>query len=349
MDGFAFAARDTVRATVNSPVALPIRGESRAGSARLMIGDGSACAINTGAIVPIGCDTVLPSEHAIIRDQAGGPALGFAAPEAPGRNVRLRGEDARVGETVLSSGNIIGAEAIGALACFGVTDLLVFAPPRLAIVATGDELTGDAPSGIVDSNGPMVAAAAQALGLPVTRHAPVGDAVGTIEASFRTILDTGSADILVSTGGVSAGDHDHVSAALAAMGATIHFHGIRMRPGKPVLFATFPNGTPFFGLPGNPVAALIGFRFLVAAAVRAMMDREVEQGDPVSLDVIGRPGTTVLLKARQGRTAAEIEILPGQQSHRMRSLLEANSWLAVDEGPSGSTRVRRFPLRPELD
>lgn len=347
MDGFAFAAGDTAGATPAAPAGLPITCESRAGRAPPMLGEGSACTISTGAMMPIGCDTVVPTERAVLLERAGHRVLTFEAPEIPGRNVRLRGEDARAGELVLPAGRMIAAQAIGALACYGLSDLSVLAQPRIAILPTGDELAGDAPSGVVDSNGPMIAAAARALGLPVTRHAPVGDAARTIEAAFRAILGTGSTDLLVSTGGVSAGDHDHVAAALRAMGATIHFHGIRMRPGKPVLFATFEDGTPFFGLPGNPVAALVGFRFLVTAAIRAMIGRPIEQGEPMTLDVAGRPGTTVFIKAR--RSGAAIEVLPGQQSHRMRPLLDANCWLAVDELASMQTRVRCFTLAATMD
>jgi molybdopterin molybdotransferase len=120
-----------------------------------------------------------------------------------------------------------------------------------------------------------------------------------------------------------------------------------MRPGKPVLFATFADGTPFFGLPGNPVAALVGFRFLVTAAIRAMTGRPIEQGEPITLDVAGRPGTTVFLKAR--RSVAAIEVLPGQQSHRMRPLLDANCWLAVDEDLSSRSQVRCFGLSATMD
>lgn len=347
MDGFAFAARDTAGATAAMPAGLPITCESRAGRAPPLPGAGSACAISTGAMLPPGCDTVLPRERAAISDRAGRRVLTFETPETAARNVRLRGEDARAGDLILSAGSMIGAEAIGALGCYGLIDLPVFALPRVSIVPTGDELAADAPSGIVDSNGPMIAAAARVLGLPVTRHAPVGDGARTIEAAFRAILGAGSTDILVSTGGVSTGDHDHVAAALRAMGATIHFHGILMRPGKPVLYATFADGTPLFGLPGNPVAALVGFRFLVAAAIRAMTGRPAERGEPVSLDVAGRPGTTILLKAR--RSAGAIEVLPGQQSHRMRPLLEANCWLAVDEEGSSRPQVRYFTLAATMD
>ncbi len=348
MDGFAFSADATKSAVPDRSILLPIAGESRAGGVLPIANAGSACAISTGAMMPPGCDTVIARERAMVVEKSKQNFLRFDSPEPAGRNVRHRGEDMHAGTPVLPPGTVISAEKIGALGCFGLTALPVFAQPRIAIIPTGDELI-DAlvPSGIVDANGPMIAAAAKALGLSVIRKAPVADSARSIEEALQSVLLSRSADILLSTGGVSAGDHDHVSAALRAIGATIHFHGIRMRPGKPLLFATFPCGTVFFGLPGNPVAALVGFRFLVTAAIRAMAGRILEAGTPVVIDTAGREGTTLFLKARQ--SAGGIEILPGQQSHRMRPLLEANCWLAVDRNERDGTLVRHFPLSASME
>ncbi|WEK00872.1 MAG: molybdopterin molybdotransferase MoeA [Candidatus Sphingomonas phytovorans] len=351
MDGFAFAARDVSGATADCPVTLPVGGESRAGGALPSISEGAACVISTGAMMPPEYDTVIATERASVTELAGRMSLRFDAPETAGRNVRRRGEDVRAGELVLPIGSAISPETIGALGCFGLVDLPVWAQPRVAIIPTGDELVGHGtPSGIADSNGPMIAAATAALGLPVTRSAPVADCPRSIENALRAALTPGSADIIISTGGVSVGNHDHVSATLRAMGATVHFHGARMRPGKPILFATFENGPMFFGLPGNPVAALVGFRFFVSAAIRAMAGRPLEKGQSVPADLPTRPGTTLLLKARQSAAdgGQSIEILPDQRSHMMRPLLSANRWLAVDEEAS-LPRARCFPLAATLE
>lgn len=351
MDGFAFAARDVSGATTDRPVTLPIRGESRAGGPFPVAVEGSACAISTGAMMPPEYDTVIATERASIADLAGHASLRFDAPEIAGRNVRRRGEDVRAGELVLPTGSAISPEMIGALGCFGLLDVPVWAQPRVAIIPTGDELVGHGtPSGIADSNGPMIAAATAALGLPVTRSPPVADCPRSIENALRIALTPGSADIIISTGGVSVGNHDHVSATLRGMGATVHFHGVRMRPGKPVLFATFQGGPMFFGLPGNPVAALVGFRFFVTAAIRAMMGRPLEEGRFVLADLPTRPGTTLLLKGRQSvaDSGRSIEIPPDQRSHMMRPLLSANRWLAVDEEAS-LPRARSFPLAATLE
>lgn len=348
MDGFAFAAGATAGATAEMPAALAIAGEYRAGHSSTAAIPGAAYPISTGARMPIGCDTVITTERARVIEKSGQRFLVFHMPETIGRNVRCQGEDAQAGALVLPPGQRITAEAIGALASYGVSDAPVFRSPRISIIPTGDELGGaSAPSTIPDANGPMIRASAASLGLPVQCHAPVDDDPAQIERAFRAVLASGSTDILISTGGVSGGDHDHIAAVLRAMGARIHFHGVRMRPGKPVLFASFADGTLFFGLPGNPVAALLGFRFFVLAAVRAMLGRPPETGEPVSVDVPGRAGTTLFLRARRDQSG--IEVLPEQQSHRMRSLLAANCWLSVDLAPAGRSLVRCYGLSANLE
>jgi molybdopterin molybdotransferase len=353
MDGFAFAASATDRATAEMPVELVVAGEYRAGHSPTPAIDGATYPISTGAKMPIGCDTVITTERARLIEREGRRFLSFRMPETAGRNVRRQGEDAQTGELVLPSGRRITAEAIGALASYGLSHVPVFRCPRITIIPTGDELVGiSTPNAIPDSNGPMIAASAASLGLPVQCHAPVGDDPEQIERAFRAVLANGSTDILISTGGVSTGDHDHIAAVLRAMGARVYFHGVRMRPGKPVLFAKLADGTLFFGLPGNPVASLLGFRFLVLAAVRAMLGRSPETGAPETVDVAGREGTTLFLRAHRGSSShgqSNIEILPGQQSHMMRSLLAANCWLSVDLAPSGAPLVRSYDLSANLE
>ncbi|QNA85341.1 molybdopterin molybdotransferase MoeA [Sphingomonas sp. So64.6b] len=352
MDGFAFAAGATAAATAHVPVELVVAGEYRAGHSPTPAIAGAAYPISTGAKMPVGCDTVITTERASVVQQGERRVLTFAIPEAAGRNVRRQGEDARAGEPVLPSGRRITAETIGALASYGLSHVPVFRHPRISIIPTGDELVGTArPDAIPDANGPMIAASAASLGLPVQCHPPVGDDPGQIERAFRAVLASGSTDILISTGGVSTGDHDHIAAVLRAMGARIYFHGVRMRPGKPVLFAKLADGTLFFGLPGNPVASLLGFRFLVLAAVRTMLGRPPETGAPETVDVAGRENTTLFLRAHRGSSRGRpgIEILPGQQSHMMRSLLAANCWLSVDLDAAGNSLVRRYDLSATLE
>ncbi|WP_010185854.1 molybdopterin molybdotransferase MoeA [Sphingomonas sp. PAMC 26605] len=339
MDGFAFTSADTVDALPGWPVLLPIAAAVRAGIRPLSHGPGTACRISTGAPLPAGCDHVLPHEEA--RIVKGALVIEGALPA--GRNVRRRGEDAAAGAAVLAPGIRVTPERIGALACYGVETLKVARRPAIALLPTGDELlarpSAERPAAIFDANSVMLAALLRAQGLEPLRAAPVGDDAGQIERAIAAASDSA---IVVATGGASGGDHDHLAQALTRLGATVHFHGVRMRPGKPVVFATLPGGALFFGLPGNPVAALLGARFFLGAALRAMLGESPERGDVVETVTELRPDTTLFLKAVRDPGGA-IEILADQRSHTLRPLIAANCWVVADTTPLGPRR-RVFPL-----
>ena len=211
-----------------------------------------------------------------------------------------------------------------------------------AHVLAADRLHGD------DTTVPVISALAVEAGARFVAVSTVRDDVAsTAEAIDRLARESG-ADIIVSTGGVSVGARDCIPAALQALGAQIRFHGVGMRPGKPVLFAILPSGALFFGLPGNPFAAYVGFRFFVNSALRAMLGLAEERGVPLSADLPGRPGMTLIQKARvdvdrEGRLVPVI--LAGQQSHMLRPLLEANALVAID-GTGYGHSVRAFPISP---
>lgn len=343
MDGFAFASSRCEGASPSAPVVLRIGGDGRAGRMPPAAGATEAYRISTGAPIPAGCDTVVARELA----RRDGDALMLTSPAAPGRNIRRRGEDATRGDRVLGPGHVLSPEVIGALGCYGIGEVVVARPPTLAILSTGDELLADPGSAVFDANGAMIAAMAQALGLAAVRYPAIADDPAQLANSLARVMSS-DVDIVVSTGGVSAGDHDHLPAVVRAAGATVHFHGVSMRPGKPVLFATLPNGALYFGLPGNPVAAALGFRFLVAAAIRKTLGLGIERGTIVSTEAVARPGATLLLKARfEGHDdQCRITILPDQRSHTMRPLIDANCWVAVDLNADGSARHRRYALAP---
>ena len=143
----------------------------------------------------------------------------------------------------------------------------------------------------------------------------------------------------MTTGGISAGPRDFLMRVLASMQAEILFHGIRMRPGKPAVFARVPVGRLILCLPGTPLAALIAGRFLMVQAIRAYRGLPLEQGVPVRTDQ-GRPGTTLVLKARN--RPGGVEVLPGQRSHMLRSLTDADCWIVTDERGDGT--ALRFSL-----
>ncbi|WP_294393349.1 gephyrin-like molybdotransferase Glp [uncultured Sphingomonas sp.] len=348
MDGYALRSVDVEGASPDTPVSLMLDPLIAAGRLAGTLQPGHAAAIATGAPIPDGADCVLLREAAMLT----GDRVAVAQPIAMAANVRRRGEDARSGQQVLPVGARIGAEAVGALIAFGVDNVVVRRRPRLAILSTGSELRADAghlhPAAIIDSNGSMIRAAAAELGLTCDRIGAVADEPTLIEAAIAQGMSSG-ADLILSTGGVSAGQFDLVRQALEQRGGRVLFHGVRMRPGKPLLFALLPDGRPYFGLPGNPVAALVAFRFFVTAAVRALMALGEEQGEAVPMTEPGRDGTTIFLRCRQDRDGAglvRLDTALDQRSHVLSSVLAADAWLRIDRDDAPGATL--FPKRPDL-
>jgi molybdopterin molybdotransferase len=341
MDGYALAACDTASAAPGKPVVLPLMMPAFAGAPPAVWRSGQAVPISTGARIPIGCDTVVARERATI-DQG---RLIAASPEVQRRHIRRRGEDARAGECVLDAGRVVSPGMIGALASYGISHLPVRTPPQIALFATGDELIGGTADGIFDSNTPMITAALRGAGLNPHIYQPAKDDRCELASLIDMALAQSRPQIIVSTGGVSAGDRDYVLRTLEDRGAAIRFHGVSMRPGKPVLFATLPCGALYFGLPGNPVAALLGVRFFVMAAIREMVGLPPEVGMPVPSPIAPNERATSIYKVLVDSSSMRgIEVLKGQQSHILRPLLHANAWLVVDPASEGQSSATLYPL-----
>ena len=305
-----------------------ISGDIAAGGAPRALPPGEAMRISTGAPVPAGADRIVAREWA--RMENGRLVVDPSC--CHGANIRLAGEDMTAGAMLLPAGAMITPDRIGALLAAGVTGVAVRRLPTVALLSTGSELaTADPDARVIDSNGPMIAAAVAGLGLAARRFGAVADDPAMIDA----VLDQTMEDIVISSGGVSVGEHDLIRSAIERRGATILFHGLAMRPGKPILFAVLPDGRLFFGLPGNPVAALVGFRFFVTAALRFLLGLEREDGIEARLDMDGRPATTLFLRARTSRSrdgSLCIETAGlDQRSHVLSSVAAADSWLRVDQ------------------
>ena len=349
MDGFAVVAADIADASPERPVRLDLVGESRAGAAAAMVSVPGACAISTGAPIATPFDAVVAKER-VVREAS---AVLLTESVGLGRNIRRRGEDARQGDVVATRGQLVTPEVIGALCCFGVSEIGAVRLPRVVVLTTGDELRRANGSGehfVHDSNGPMIAAMMQQAGLAPQLVMPARDDPEAMATSIKQAMAT-APDLIISTGGISVGDHDQVPAALQALGATVHFRGVAMRPGKPVLFATLPNGCLYFGLPGNPVAAAIGARFFVIAAIRAMLGLGRERGCTVAMDVPGGADTvgTRILKARWHPGPPPVVTLAAdQRSHTMRPLLDCNSWVVRSVDPNGDPAWTRFAMTPSF-
>jgi len=337
MDGFALRANGT---PFESGTAFAVQGWQAAGDAGAEGGEG-AWEIMTGARMPVGLDTVVPIENVeILASEDGRPTrIALKSVVKPGQNVRLRGQDVEEGERVLQAGQALDINARTLLHAIGVAEVAVVARPKVAVIATGKELVTEAAQAldsgqIRDSNRPYLIGRLQAAGADVVWQGTVGDEVAAFDAVLDDALAAG-AQVLVSTGAVSAGRYDFIPDALRARGARIVFHKVAIRPGKPLLFAVLPGGTLYFGLPGNPVSAAVGQRFFVEPVLRRLLglaDEPLLQL-PLQADVRKPLGLRFHARARvevdaQGRLSARV--LAGQESFRLKSMLQANAWVVLE-------------------
>ena len=264
MDGWAVRAEDVGRA----PMLLAAAGASGAGSVPAALPPGSAWKVMTGAPMPPGSDAVVPVEDAASVD--GGAVRLDAVPKA-GAHVRRRGEVFETGALLLAAGRRLTPADLVLAAAAGRETLRVARAPRSGVLVTGDELvppgTRPGPGQLRNTNGPLLLAALGRAGAHAVSFGVARDDEAALARALGDALASGL-DVLLTTGGVSAGDYDYVGAALEAAGARVRFHKVSIRPAKPVLFAT-KGPTLVFGLPGNPVSAAIAFDFLVRPALRA--------------------------------------------------------------------------------
>jgi molybdopterin molybdotransferase len=339
MDGWAVRAAD-----VSGPTVLEIApGASYAGDAPgTALGRGSACRIFTGAPLPPGADAVVREEATRVE----GDRVRFSEAARPRENVRLAGEDVATGGLALEAGVRLGARQCALLAAVGVGKIEARRRVRVAIVSTGDEVvSGRTP----DSNGVAVEGLLRAAGLDVARRvAP--DRLEAVVSALEAAL--ASADAVVTIGGVSIGERDHVPAALDRIGADVRVHGVPMKPGKPFLFA-LARGKPVFGLPGSPSACLVAFEVFARPALLARAGAARRERPAVPLRLAeraeGRPGRARLLWARLepggrvrplGRDAAQIRgparadaiVLVPADAGDLPEGAEVTAWLLDDAG-----------------
>jgi molybdopterin molybdotransferase len=270
MDGYAVRGDDVS----TGPAKLRVVGEVAAGGfPDRAIGKGEAMRIMTGAPMPDGADTVVRVEDT---DNAS-EVVTITAATPKGLSVRAAGEDLRAGEQILAAGTVLRAAEIGLLASVGKPRARVRKRPRVAVFSTGDEIVDvDAPlerGQIRDSNRYTLASAVRAAGAEPWVRGIVRDSPDALRAALR---EAAAADAIVTSGGVSVGDHDHMKPVLSELG-TIDFWAIAIRPGRPLAFGELKDGSrrvPIFGLPGNTVSALLTFEIFVRPALLRMQGRE---------------------------------------------------------------------------
>jgi molybdopterin molybdotransferase len=321
MDGYALRSADAASA-------LRVLGEVAAGDApwSRALGPGEAARIFTGAPIPPGADAVVMQEQC----ERSGDEVRALQPVKPGQHIRRRGEELTAGALAMSAPVKLDAATLALAAACGETTVRVHRRPKVALLVTGSELVPQgsepAPGKLIETNSIALIALCREAGAEVEFLGIAEDDVDGIAARLRDA----TADILLTTGGASVGDHDHAQAALEKLSGKLVFHTVAIRPGKPVLFGTASRNRLVFGLPGNPAAATLGFELFVRLAIRVLA------GDPQPARPQARArlhGTLQRIKGLtffpRGRVTAEGSTLffaPGGQ----QSSMQIASWAGVN-------------------
>lgn len=328
MDGYAVRAADT-----ENPAAwLPVVGEQPAGPVRgLAVGPGQAVRIFTGAPLPAGADAVIMQED-VDRE---GDAIRCREPVVPGESIRRAGGDLCQGQVLLKAGERLTAGRLGLLAAQGLAQVAVHAAPVVGVLSTGDELkpAGQplAPGEIYNSNGLMLQALLAEQGITQSRALHSADTLEATVAALENLL--ADCDAVLLSGGVSVGDHDQVKPALARLGIWPELWRVKVKPGKPFLFACH-GGKRIFGLPGNPVSSFVTCRLFVKPALARWMGA-------ADLEPVRLPARLMAPLANDGNRPhymhgrlenGGFRPIGIQQSHALFALSQANALLRVEAG-----------------
>ena len=349
MDGYAVRSQDLQTA----PVTLRVTGVAVAGGPRAStVGAGEAVSIMTGAPVPDGADTVVRVEDT----DAGSASVEIRNVRDAGRNVRPLGEDFRRGDVLLAAGDHIGAAAIGILASAGFATVPTYRRPTVSIVASGDELVrvddfAHVTSGkrIVSSNSYTLPALVRDAGGVPRDGGIIRDSPSALRDAIREAM---ACDVLITSGGVSVGDRDYTRTVMREIGADIRFWRARIRPGGPLVFGMV-DGRPWFGLPGNPVSAMVTFELFVRPAILRMLGETLLFPAPfvVALDepvTVSGDLTHYLRVVIDHRDDGPHARLTGTQSSGvLTSMLRATALLIVPEGRREyriGEQLRAFPI-----
>lgn len=345
MDGYALHADDLVAGRV-----LRRGGEMPAGrTRRLPLRPGTAVQVFTGSRIPRDTAAILKVEDAEACDD--GIRVVIAPP--PGRYLRRRGEELARGERLLAAGTPITPPVLGLLAANGESRLRVHRRPDVALLVLGDELVAPGaplePGQIRDANGPALSAALRRVGVGRLRRRVVGDDPRALRRAMAR--EIARCDAVITVGGASVGDHDHVEDVRRALKVRERFHRVAMKPGKPNVFGTAPGGALMFGLPGNPVSALVSFHHFVAPALRRLAGAAAV-APAYSRAVLATSLSSTSARLEWVRGTVELSEgrlvarpTRGQESHMLSGLAAADALLelprGVDRLPAGAeVRVR---------
>jgi molybdopterin molybdotransferase len=340
MDGYALVADDVRDATPDRPVKLTVTEDLPAGkTATAELQRGQAMRIMTGAPIPHGATAVIMQEDT---ERQGNVVLVKDKADA-GENIRRAGEDVQTGEIVIRKGAVLRPSHIGMLAVVGRSSVYVGQKPTVAVIATGDEIVelDSIPTGscIYNSNGHMLTAQALSAGGQPRYLGIARDTEADLMDKFRWALEC---DLVISSGGVSVGDYDLVKASLKKMGQDMLFWKVAMKPGKPLAFGSI-DGTPIFGLPGNPVSSFVSFEQFVRPAIRKMLGDTTPALRTVTArltqTIRKKPGRLHFLSSHVAWSNGEFTVTPAEEqgSGILKSAMNANALVVF---PINDTEIR---------
>jgi molybdopterin molybdotransferase len=332
MDGYALNTSDL---SASGQTSLPVSQRIAAGESAAPLQPGTAARIFTGALIPAGADAVIMQEQVELVDQT----ISFEQRPEAGTNIRLAGNDIHNGDTILSKGTRLRAQEIGLAASVGLESLLVYEKLRVGIFLTGDELVEPgqalAPGQIYDSNRYTLHGLLHDLGCEIVDLGLVGDTLDATKAAMRKAAK--QAHLVVTCGGVSVGEEDHVRIAIEQLG-DLHLWRLRIKPGKPLAFGMIEQ-TPFIGLPGNPVSVFVTFCLFVAPLIKTLQGRPWHK--PLATPVVAgfdwpKPDSRrEFLRARLEHETGQgilARIYPNQDSGVLSSTTWAQGLVEIGEG-----------------
>ncbi len=341
MDGFALQAIKTIGINSDTPARFKVGHCLAAGDVLETADQSLAVEIMTGAKIPNGFDSVIQVEIVLAINDENGHTLEieFTAPLQVGDNVRYAGEDFKAGQIIATTGTRLHAGHIAAMAATGIHEVRVFKMPEIEIFTTGKEVS-DAyhvplkDGEIYNSNTPYLLCQLKAAGIPASYAGSIGD---DEDAFVETLNICTNTRVIISSGAVSMGKWDFIPELLVKHGARIIFHGVAIKPGKPVLFAVLNDGRYYFGLPGNPVSTAVGLRFFIQPLIRLLLGMPPEGFHYGELrhDFQKKGDLRNFLKARldsDDHGLTHLTILDGQQSFKLSPLLNMNCWAIIGEG-----------------
>jgi molybdopterin molybdotransferase len=349
MDGIAVRIEDVAGATGANPARLELIDEIPAGNPRRPgLRPGTAIKVFTGSGVPRNTGGIVMVEYC----RFDGNQIDVLRAARPGDHLRRAGEEVGRGDVIFDPGVRLTPPVIGVLALFGIESVRIHPAPTVGVITMGDELVAPGsklgPAQIHDSNGPALRAALEGMGIGKVRSWRVRDSKKDLVRAFRSALR--ACDVVLSCGGASVGDHDHVAAARGDLGIGEAFSRVAIKPGKPNVFGLAPGGVPVFSLPGNPVSALVSFQQIVRPGLQKMMGQVPSPSDELARMTVGhrkKAGRLEWLRGVLGGVDGERTVTPvsAQGSHMLTGLARADVLIEIGVDSEGMERGDRVGVR----